>query len=395
MTPETESPMRESARGKNHHARPGGAGEEFEAVTVSTVHSLAEIESLEADWRRLTAETAAPFQTFSWNLAWYRNFAAAYDAAVVFVVKREGIVVAILPCYRKGRMFRLAGDLSCDYQDILAASVGDAVTGIEAISGSLLEEAPGCRFFFEKLSSEGLLRQALQESKFVSEEMITAARRYAPCPFVGLSGGLDAYLDSLPSRRRQDMRRCLKRFAQTMPASRVQVQRNLEIRVHDLEGAVTFHIEHFRKSGVSPLAHEALVRTLGEVSKDPDVGFQLSNLSDQGDVIAVDFGFARGGRYYGYLTGFDPAFREFAPGKCLLLRRIDSWVEKDGVQILDFLAGDEPYKLGFTHGESYFVESVHLMPNRVGHRARRMSILANYEGRRIAKDALQKVALPR
>ncbi|MEM7603586.1 MAG: GNAT family N-acetyltransferase, partial [Verrucomicrobiota bacterium] len=106
-------------------------------------------------------------------------------------------------------------------------------------------------------------------------------------------------------------------------------------------------------------------------------------------------GFARGERYYGYLTGFHPAHRKLAPGKCLLLKRIDVWNTKDSVQVLDFLSGDESYKTSFTRGECYEVKSYHWMPNRVGSRARRATLVAERFGRRVAKQAISKIALSR
>ncbi|MEM6277969.1 MAG: GNAT family N-acetyltransferase [Verrucomicrobiota bacterium] len=358
---------------------------------IRVISSIPEIELLEPHWRRLTQAKASPFQTFTWNLAWYRHYRERYDSPMVFLFEKKGEVVAILPCYAKGRKIRLAGDLIGDYQDVLADSPDTAEEALDAIFDSVKGEADSLNFFFQKVSTEGRLFSYLANCATRREDMITFSKRFAPCPFVSIEGGLNSYFESLSSKRRQDLRRSLRRFDKEFSSSRVEMIRNLEIRVADLDSIAAFHVCHFRKEGSSPLGNDALIGVLGEVAKDPEVGLQLGALIRGSDMLAVDVGFSRGGRYYGYLTGFHEGFGKWAPGKCLLLKRIDSWVEKDRVETLDFLSGDESYKNGFTHGEQYEVHSFHWMPNRIPGKARRVTLLAEKVGRKIAKRAIQKL----
>lgn len=379
-----------------HHPLPGdicATGDD--ALRVRIVETVEEIEKLDLPWRRLTGERSAPFQTFTWNLAWYRHFLPGYDSPMVFLLERDEEITAILPCYRKGRQIRLAGDQHGDYQDMITADHDTAFRALAAVFTKVKTDFPAYSFYFWKISSEGFLHAYFNAGDAQTDEMLIVSKKHAPCPTVRIQGGLKSYLDSLPSRRRQDMRRSLKRLDKAMPTCRVEILRGDEIRVSDLENVAEFHDDHFRKDGVSPLREAALLGMLGEASKDPEVGLHVSALIDQGEMVAVDIGFVRGRKYYGYLTGFDPEFRSLAPGKCLLLNRIDTWTKEDGVEVLDFLSGDEPYKTGFTHGESYDVESVHWMRNRVRSRAVQASIVAGNFGRKVAKKALGKVALSR
>ncbi|MEM9015596.1 MAG: hypothetical protein AAGC68_01185, partial [Verrucomicrobiota bacterium] len=215
--------------------------------------SLDSLVAIEKDWRRLTPKTAAPFQTFTWNLAWYRNFLSEESDMRVLVFCCEGRIVAILPGYSKGNQIRLAGDCTCDYQDLLAENESLVPGVLEALSGWQKRDAPRQYFFFEKLSSEGLLHRSLVEENVISEGMLMYSRCYAPCPFVLLRGGLEDYLSSLPARVRQDFRRSLKRLDRECPVSRVEIFRDLSIRVDTLTEAAAFHSRHFRKEGVSPL----------------------------------------------------------------------------------------------------------------------------------------------
>jgi len=385
--------MGRSVRRSLHHPPPfawcySGAPSPF---TVRAIESEGELDRLEPTWSKLLPPTAPPFATFAWNRAWYRHFADAYDRPLVLEVSRAGAPVAILPCYREGRRIRLAGDVICDYQDIVAPDEVSAIAGLRAAFRWMERETPGSRFFFLKLSSEGWLHRLVARRRALPVDALSFLKRYAPCPVVDIAGGLDAYLASRPRRVRQDFRRALKRLDREAPRARVEIDRGLGIRVDDFHRAADFHVEHFRRSGVSPLADERLRGLLAEVSKAPEVGLHLSVLRDIDELLAVDFGFVRAGRYYGYLTAFDPVHRRLAPGKCLLLRRIDEWVKEDGVEVLDFLAGDERYKTEFTDGEGYAVHSAHLMPAGLAHRLRRSTLVADRQLRTAAKLALAKL----
>ena len=95
----------------------------FSSSFPTIIRSIAELEPLKVEWQALTSPEVAPFQTFDWNLAWYRNFADCYEEILIFVGKKG---TAIIPLYRNGNSLRLAGDNTCDYQDVIAANLDDA-----------------------------------------------------------------------------------------------------------------------------------------------------------------------------------------------------------------------------------------------------------------------------
>ncbi|MEM6279809.1 MAG: hypothetical protein AAF733_10045, partial [Verrucomicrobiota bacterium] len=67
--------------GKIHHLYPSlDSDVKSYQSEIRVVSSIPEIELLESSWRRLTPENSAPFQTFTWNLAWYRHYRDSYDA---------------------------------------------------------------------------------------------------------------------------------------------------------------------------------------------------------------------------------------------------------------------------------------------------------------------------
>jgi CelD/BcsL family acetyltransferase involved in cellulose biosynthesis len=259
---------------------------------------------------------------------------------------------------------------------------------IREVMGWLAREGSGDHLHFEKLSSEGALHRALHQPGATPAGTLSFEKSYAPCPCADLGDGLAGYLSSLPRRTRQDLRNSLSRLQREAPGANVRVVRDLEVKVDDLETAADFHVVHFTKTGRSPLGDPRLVEFFGRVAKDPDVGFQLAFLEHEGGLLAVDFGFVRGLRYYGYLMAYDPANARLAPGKCLLLLRIDRWVKEDGVRILDFLAGDESYKRAYTGGRAYRVWTMRLMPPSLRHRALHLGLRSDRRFREFAKKLL-------
>lgn len=352
--------------------------------------TLEPIEALESDWRRLTPASASPFQTYTWNLAWYHTHTGIQPRPLVFEWRRDGITTAILPCYREGKSIRLAGDRICDYQDAIAREPGEVTAMLRSAREWLDREGRGLHFRFERLSSEGLLYAALRDPAQAPSRSLHFEKSCAPCPFMDLQGGLDNYLATLSRKMRQDMNHALNRFEREAGEAVITILRDYEIRVDDLWNAAAFHTLHFRKGGESPFRDHRLLDLFARIAKDPDVGFQLSFLAKGADLLAVDFGFVRGRRYYGYLTAFDQAYARLAPGKVMLLKRIDRWVQEDGVDTLDFLAGDERYKRHFAGDRAYRVWSMRLMPDDLRNRIRRARLESDKRIRHMAKLALGK-----
>ncbi|HVF55413.1 MAG TPA: GNAT family N-acetyltransferase [Pyrinomonadaceae bacterium] len=77
-----------------------------------------------ASWESLMEKdsTATFFQTPAWCMAWYRSYADQYDPLVIFLVRGDELV-GLVPLASEKHSNRLvfAGDLMCDYRDVVAA----------------------------------------------------------------------------------------------------------------------------------------------------------------------------------------------------------------------------------------------------------------------------------
>jgi CelD/BcsL family acetyltransferase involved in cellulose biosynthesis len=89
-----------------------------------------------------------------------------------------------------------------------------------------------------------------------------------------------------------------------------------------------------------------------------DIGQMRLFLLMCGDrVAAASVNFIRGDTMQAYMTSYDPAFERASPGAVLIVR-YTRWAFDNGLRKVDFLRGDEPFKLRLMNVEmdlnSYF-----------------------------------------
>ena len=70
---------------------------------------------------------------------------------------------------------------------------------------------------------------------------------------------------------------------------------------------------------------------------------RISTLRCDGRLVAVRFGFERGGWYLGYMEAFDPEFRRFGPGQILVARILEDLLAR-GLRGFDFMRGEGFHK---------------------------------------------------
>lgn len=327
----------------------------FSIDSPTVIRSLSGLSELRQEWRSLTSRGISPFQTFSWNLAWYRHFSDCFDEILVFFASGGAV---IFPLYRKGNHIRFAGDITCDYQDALAENIED----VRKAFPELLKWAADRNYNldFRKLSTEGHLFRVICGTT-APQFFKPMLRTVGPCPFFQIGDSPETRLSHLPRKFRAELRRQMRRIAADFPDSELQFSKTPAIKAQDILNLFKFHSDNFRFSGDNPLDDPRLRRLLLEVRDKAEVGLCVSRLGNDEVTMAMDLAFIRGDRFYGYLTAFNCDQARYSPGSCLLTSRLDRLVEEEGVRVLDFLCGSEPYKYRFAQDE-YFVRSVQLIP---------------------------------
>lgn len=314
------------------------------------ISSFDEMERIRSRWQALTTDEAAPFQTYSWVRAWYRHFADSCDEMVVFVSRNE---LVIFPLYRKGNSLRLAGDLSCDFQDAIAKGPREVRNAFPELVAWAAKR--NLDLDFKKLSSDGCLYPVVREMPRTRPYFDALQRTVGPCPFFEIPESSEAYLATLPRKFRAELRRQSRRIEADFPETKLQFRKSPLIDSRDVLKMMSFHRRNFYRTGTNPIEDFRFRNFLLEVNDEPEVGLCVSRLGNRETSLAMDLTFVRGERCYGYLTAFDREQARYSPGSCLLISRLDLLAEK-GVRVFDFLCGSESYKYRFAR-EEYLVKS--------------------------------------
>lgn len=350
-----------------------------------------ELDDHSREWTELLETSpSSPFQSFAWNRAWYAHYADTYDEMLVFRFIRGFSTAAIVPLYRQGRSLRFAADTVGDLQDIIAADAGAAREALSEVMRWARRQ--GAHLQLLQVAEQSRIHDAAKSMGLFRNRAFRFRRCYSCCLFAELPESGDAYVQQLPRKVRGDMRRHMNKLDKQHPDAEIAIHRAGEAPPNLVDDLADFHAAHFRKEGVSLLSDQRFVDMLDEVAKQPDSGLRLSTLKDDETTMAMDVGFSHNGSYYGFLTTFDPAFRKLSPGTSLLLKRLDWFIQKDGIEKIDFLLGSERYKSQFAK-ESYDVCAFYLYPWGLTNMIRWINVMARRATKVLAKKALNEAGL--
>ena len=168
---------------------------------------------------------------------------------------------------------------------------------------------------------------------FLPETEISPVRR------LGEFQDYDAFIQSRKKKHRYDLRKSLSRL-QEQGEVRLEICQPGQER-QGREWIQELKVARDLKYGESPVTTEYLQSVL---DSDVDGGFvHLSRLTLNGRGIAWHFGFVDESTLYWQIPSYDEEYASFSPGKLHVAMCIE-WCFEQGIQAIDFLRGDEPYK---------------------------------------------------
>jgi len=306
----------------------------------------ADLDSALPDWAALHAAdpAATPFQAPGWGEAWLRHWEPEAEPWLLRVRDGTGVVaLAPLAVRRRGpvRLLETIGREPGDYWDVLARP--DArEEAVAALAAEVLRR----RREWDVAHVACLPPESPTPAALAGAGLRVLGLWPSPCPGIELPGSFDEYLAMLPSQRRGNLRRHLKRLdggelelrAVTDPAQLPDtIARWQELRERQWgETGRRIDEEHLsRRFGAFMLdVTRALVPAglalVWEVRREGAVAGVYVNLVDER-------------AFYWYLGGFDPALASLGVGKIVIGASIRESVAA-GRRYYDFTRGSEPYK---------------------------------------------------
>ena len=299
---------------------------------------------LAAEWEELVERAGTgPFSRPGWFDAWWQAFGRG--RLEVVALRRHGELAAVLPLLRRRGMRRSLTNWHTPEFEVPAVDTDARAT------------------LFRRLLAETRMPLALT--------LVTAGRPDAAAfkaaagaarlpvlehtversPYVEIAGAWDAYLQALPRRMRSELRRRRRRLEERGELA-------LDVGTGD-EGLARLLDEGFavETSGWKAHAGTAIVSRPDTLAFYTSAArwaaergsLRLAFLRLDGRPLAFHFTIEDGGVAYQLKGGYDPAFRELAPGM-LLIQDMLAWAFARGLHTYEFLGADEDFKLGWTSG---------------------------------------------
>ncbi len=161
-------------------------------------------------------------------------------------------------------------------------------------------------------------------------------------PWVGLPGGWEAFLNSLPGKARHELRRKLGKIQRELAPEFVVLE-----RAEEWEGAMECFFRLHRLSQVQKAEFMTPERKrffleMGRVFFQ-EGSLRVTWLEVKGEPIASALSFVYGETWGLYNSGYDPRYRDFSPGIVLVAHTIQRAMD-EGLKSYDFLRGRERYK---------------------------------------------------
>ncbi|MGO8670831.1 MAG: GNAT family N-acetyltransferase [Capsulimonadaceae bacterium] len=319
-------------------------------MQVSAVHDGQGLAALATEWRDLADAClySTIFQTYEWNIAWWRHFGGGWKRLHVVVVRNDrnrlvGLApLMTTPWYIPGmRRLAFVGTGGSDYLDFLAAPGLEEMV-VDQVFTELGRGQDWQVADLQQLREGGLLR------RFPPSGMYSYEALQEPCPMLPLTGAWEAVLAGLGKKSRYNIGyygRTIEKLYEVEFGLAGEPQLADEMgnlfRLHQrrwnkrwLPGVFgTARVQRFHRDVASSLLSRGWLR--------------LFTLRLDGNTEACLYCYSFKDRFCYYQGGFEPEFARLSPGTVLTARAIRTAID-EGKQVFDFLRGDEPYKSKWT-----------------------------------------------
>ena len=177
---------------------------------------------------------------------------------------------------------------------------------------------------------------------------------YRPTPRIALNGDFDEYLSRVDKKQRHEIKRKMRRAAESGRVRFTVVDKNADI---EPELETFFHLM-IQDPGKAEFLHEVM---RDQMSKSIRIAHEqgylwLAFLEVDGVKAAASLNFDYKNKFWGYNSGVSREHMELSPG-WVLMGHVIQWCCENGRTEFDFMRGDEDYKYRFGGVNSYVMRA--------------------------------------
>jgi CelD/BcsL family acetyltransferase involved in cellulose biosynthesis len=320
------------------------------------ITDIGELEALAPEWDALAVAASNPVAAPSWVLPWWRHVAEPGFAARVVAVRDRGRLVGLAPFYahspRRGIVeYRLMGSEFGMCMQPLALPGREWQVARE-IGSQLAEANPApsiVAFGPMTLASHWIV--ALRSQWPGRAPGVDRLQRIDGAPLIVLNEpSYEAWLESLGSKMRRDVRRAERLFEEAGGATRMST---LDTYAADAEAFVRLHGSRWDGRGWSRFTSlgEKLSDWFGELGAEliEQDRLRMYVLEVDGKAICVKFCLRAGDEFATVNVGWDEDYAKLAPAKLSVLRVVEDGYRL-GCRRVHMGTGDHANKLRLANG---------------------------------------------
>jgi CelD/BcsL family acetyltransferase involved in cellulose biosynthesis len=298
---------------------------------------LTELDALRADFPQLF--WPHPFVLLVWLKVWWDIFGSGHEP-FIHSVQEDGKTIGIAPLMKTTGIVSFLGSTDvCDYQDFVTVP-GKEKKFFTALLDELKKQGVRSLNLAHVRPDSAVLNflAPIAQEKGHSVETTPEDISFE----MELPATFDAYLESLTTKQRHEVRRKLRRLTE---------EGNIAYRFIDKEPELSKALETFFRMFVESRQDKAafLTDTMRTYFKAlttalADAGLlRLGVLELDGKPVAEILCFEYQGCMYLYNSGYDPQYIGLSAGLLSKVLAIKDSIDK-GIKKFDFLKGPEPYK---------------------------------------------------
>ena len=319
----------------------------------------------EATWNALVEQSIAdtPFSRHEYLSEWWKTLGGGEwkDAKLILVSARENDqLIGIAPLFIANdddqRALMLVGSIEIsDYLDLVVRAQDHArfLAGLLDFLVSSITDTWSALDWYNLPDSSPTLTALKTESErlgWTHHEEI-----YRPTPRIALNGSFDEYLSRIEKKQRHEIRRKMRRAAES--------EKNVRFHVIDSTADIESEMNAFfdlmvqdpnKEQFLHPEMREQMTVTIRNAFKQDYLW--LAFLEVNGAKAAASLNFDYKNKLWGYNSGVGREHMELSPG-WVLLAHVIQWCCENNRYEFDFMRGDEDYKYRFGGVNKYVMRA--------------------------------------
>lgn len=313
---------------------------------------------LKEKWNLLLDESSphVPFLRFEYLQEWWETRGGGEwpldSRLIVLLAEEDGALMGIAPFFipageESPRLMLLGSIEISDYLDVICrpADVGRFCAELLAFvkeNQAVLGNAQSLDLYnlLDSSPSVAAFTAAAQKSELDCAESVLQH-----CPYIPLPGSWEAYLEGIDKKQRHEIRRKMRRAAESEVAAEFYITTDPARLDGDIQDFLTLMEQDPDKACfLTPRMRVHMESTMRCAFENGCL--QLAFLVIGGKKAAAYFSFDYLDRIWVYNSGLNREYMPYSPG-WVLLGHMLQWANENGKMEFDFMRGDEDYKYKF------------------------------------------------